>query len=231
MTMQPLPTFFNWSSGKDSALALYHLMQSNTHAVDLLLTTTSATNNRVSMHGLSSTMLQRQVEALGLPCDRIELPESPDASEYARLLGNKVQELKDRGYRASAFGDIFLEDLRAYRETRLSELGIEAVFPLWKRDTRALMEEFIQLGFKAVTVCVNDKLLGRSFVGRTLDHDFLRDLPEGVDPCGENGEYHTFCFDGPIFAQPVEYHVGEVVYREYKHGDQSHGYWFCDLRP
>ena len=224
-------TYFNWSTGKDSALALYYLLKDENYQVDYLLTSVNAHHNRVIMHGLRVILLQQQLNAIGIPNGVIELPEHPTNEEYEKLMRKKVQQLKTEGFEHAAFGDIFLEDLKEYREQRLLKLNIKALFPLWKKDTKQLIHEFIDLGFKTVVVCVNAALLDKSFAGRTIDRDFLNDLPEDVDPCGENGEFHTFCYDGPIFKYPVKFSIGETVFREYQHGQMKSGFWFCDLLP
>ena len=227
-------TYFNWSTGKDSAMALYHLLKDDEYQVDQLLTSVNAAHDRVTMHGLRRSLMEKQINALGIPCNTIELPENPHMETYGKLMIEGVQKLKDQGYRTAGFGDIFLEDLREYREKQLRSLDINCVFPLWKRDTKELMEEFIALGFKAIVVCINGQLLDESFVGRELDASFIKDLPDNVDPCGENGEFHTFCYDGPIFQQPVPFEVGEKTYREYpspNKNEPNYGYWFCDLLP
>ncbi len=224
-------TYFNWSSGKDAALALNYLLQDPRYNVECLLTTVNAHFNRVSMHGLRIEMLEKQVKAIGLPSYRVALPESPSNGEYEKLMGQKVEELKAEGIRFAAFGDIFLEDLRDYRERQLAQVGIKTVFPLWNKDTTHLIHDFLEKGFKAIVVCVNAAVLDVSFVGRVIDTDFINDLPEGVDPCGENGEFHTFCFDAPYFKEAVGFTIGEKVYREYNNGDTTNGFWFCDLIP
>ncbi|MGO3182664.1 MAG: diphthine--ammonia ligase [Aequorivita sp.] len=224
-------TYFNWSTGKDSALALHYLLQDEKYAVDYLLTSVNAHYQRVSMHGLPVELLQQQFDAIGIPNGTIQLPEQPTNVEYETLMGEKVQQLKADGFGYSAFGDILLEDLKKYREQQLEPLGIKTVFPLWQRNTAALMEEFIGLGFKTIVVCVNASLLDSSFAGRIIDKEFLKDLPAGVDPCGENGEFHTFCFDAPYFKNPIDFKIGETVYREYTHGESKNGFWFCDLLP
>ena len=226
-------TYLNWSSGKDASMALYQLQQENDFSVDLLLTSVNGHHNRVSMHGLRREVLERQVKALGIEMETIELPEEPTMDEYSQIMENKVQDLKNRSFEYSAFGDIFLEDLKKYREDQLDKLNMKSVFPLWKRNTKELLEEFLKNGFKAIVVTVNANLLDESFAGRIIDENFISDLPENVDPCGENGEFHTFCFDGPIFKQPVEFEVGEKVYREYNspNGEKGEkiGFWYCDL--
>lgn len=227
-------TYFNWSTGKDSAMALHLLQQDKNYSVEKLLTSVNAHHNRVSMHGLRRELLNAQITELGLPANTIELPEQPDMTEYERQMINAVSSLKDEGFTHSAFGDIFLEDLRKYREEQLAKYNFKAVFPIWKRDTRELMRYFIENGFQAITVCVNATLLNESFAGRLLDENFLKDLPPNVDPCGENGEFHTFCFDGPVFKNAVKFDVGEKTYREYdapNTNGQKTGFWFCDLLP
>ena len=223
--------YFNWSSGKDSALALHYLLQDKNYSVEYLLTSVNTHHQRVSMHGVRKALLQQQTDATGIPNGTVELPEHPTPGEYETLMHQKVKQLKTVGFKYAAFGDIFLEDLRRYREEQLMALDIAAVFPLWKKDTRQLIHEFIDLGFKAVVVCVDASLLDKSFAGRVVDRDFIRDLPAGIDPCGENGEFHTFCFDGPVFKHPVLFSIGETVFREYHHGEMKSGFWFCDLLP
>lgn len=229
--MRKLKTYFNWSTGKDSALALYYLMQDENYSVDYLLTSVNAHYQRVTMHGVSMDLLQQQFDAIGIPNGIIQLPEQPSNEEYEKLLGQKVAELKEQGFGYSAFGDILLEDLKKYREQQLEPFGIKTVFPLWKKNTTELMEEFIALGFKTIVVCVNADLLDVSFAGRIIDQQFLDDLPKGVDPCGENGEFHTFCFDAPYFKNPIDFEIGEKVYREYTYGELKSRFWFCDLLP
>ncbi|MCS7012549.1 MAG: hypothetical protein RMI34_11460 [Chloroherpetonaceae bacterium] len=224
-------TYFNWSSGKDSALALYYLLQDDTYSVEYLLTSVNATYDRVSMHGLRRTLLEMQIQSIGLPNGTIELPEQPTNAEYEAELRKKVSELQFNGFECAAFGDIFLEDLRRYRETQLQPFGIEAVFPLWHKNTRALLQEFIDLGFKAIVICANADLLDSSFVGQVIDSSFLQRLPEHIDPCGENGEFHTFCFQAPYFRYPIKFSVGETVLREYHYNGSVSRFWFCDLIP
>lgn len=228
-----IKTYFNWSTGKDAALAFYHLSQNEKYSIEHLLTSVNTHFNRVSMHGLRRELMERQVAAMGLPHTTIELPEQPDMEEYESIMLSTVSKLKSFGLTTAAFGDIFLEDLKTYRENQLSKQGIDAIFPLWKRNTKDLLHEFLDLGFKAIIVCTKASLLDESFAGRVLDKDFIKDLPPNVDPCGENGEFHTFCFDGPIFKNPISFEVGEKIYKEYKApkdtGEDSMGFWFCDL--
>ncbi|QNK63379.1 adenine nucleotide alpha hydrolase [Pedobacter sp. PAMC26386] len=239
--MNKLKTYFNWSTGKDSALALHYLLKDKNYNIEHLLTSVNRQHNRVSMHGLRRELLQEQIKSLNLPYSTIELPEQPSMQEYEGLMEKEVSQLQQQGFTHAAFGDIFLEDLRKYREQQLSALNVKAVFPLWKKDTRQLLTEFIDLGFKSILICVKSDLLDSAFAGRIIDKDFIKDLPPNVDVCGENGEFHTFCFDGPIFKNPIPFEVGEKVYREYKTPKSdscstepvksNSGFWFCDLLP
>ncbi len=232
----------NWSGGKDSSLCLHRILQDDRHAVGSLLTSVNAVHNRVSMHGVRRELLEAQARSIGLPLHTIELPEQPGMAEYEQAMQEQVLSLKADGYTHAAFGDIFLEDLRIYREQKLADIGLETVFPLWQIPTDVLMQEFLSLGFKAIIVCVNEKYLDKSFCGRVIDASFVQDLPDHVDVCGENGEYHSFVFDGPIFRQPIPFTKGESVYRRYDAPqtsqtnnamDQpsSYGFYFCDLLP
>ncbi len=235
----PHKTFFNWSSGKDSALALHYLMQNKTFHVDKLVTTVNGYHNRVSMHGLSTHMLEQQLTALNMPLDLITLPEKPSMEVYEAAIEDYVSKAKRENYTHCAFGDIFLEDLKVYREKQMEALGLKTVFPLWKQDTHFLLEDFLTKGFKAVIICIDATLLDQSFLGRVIDKDFIHDLPPTVDPCGEHGEFHTFCFDGPIFQFPITYKIGDHVFKEYQNpnrdkqhdNEQTKGFWFCDLLP
>lgn len=191
------------------------------------------------MHDLRRELLVRQVKEIGLPLTTIELPEEPTMEVYNTAMERVIGKLNSEGYTHCGFGDIFLEDLRIYRETKLSPYDIECCFPLWKRDSKELITEFLDLGFRAIIIALNSEVLDVSFAGREIDENFLKDLPSNVDPCGENGEFHTFCFDGPIFTNPVQFTLGEKVYKEYKRpkdqdtGTVGHsiGFWFCDLLP
>jgi len=241
--MQKHKTYFNWSSGKDSALALHHLLQNKDYSVEKLITTVNSHYNRVSMHGLRKELLITQTNALNIPASLIELPEMPSMEVYEQKMDETLSRLKNDGFTHSAFGDIFLEDLRIYREKKLAEHHFKAVFPIWKRDTKALIHEFLDLGFKTIIVCANSKHFGEDFVGTVIDKHFIDNLPKDVDPCGENGEFHTFCFDGPIFKNPINFTIGEKVYREYnqpktdddddicKSDSEKYGIWYCDLMP
>ncbi|WP_242434724.1 Dph6-related ATP pyrophosphatase [Hymenobacter amundsenii] len=231
----PSLTVMNWSGGKDSALALYHALRDPTLHVTDLLTSVNAHYGRVSMHGVRVAMLEAQAQRLGLPLTRLNLPESPAMADYEHLMRAALDPLTARGVTRAVFGDIFLEDLRRYREQQLSLLGLEAVFPLWQRPNCELLAEFLALGFRAVVVCVNEQYLDRSFCGRELNADFLRDLPPGVDSCGENGEYHSFVFEAPYFSHPIAFRRGELVRRTYPapagSGAAEVGFWYQDLLP
>jgi uncharacterized protein (TIGR00290 family) len=236
--MSKIKTYFNWSSGKDSALALYYLLQDDRYAVDELITTINSHYNRVSMHGLRKELLIAQTEAINITSNLIELPEMPSMEIYEQKMLETVSRLKNEGFTHSAFGDIFLEDLRIYREEQLAKQNLKAIFPIWKRDTKELINEFLDLGFKTIVVCANSKYFNEDFVGTVIDKNFIDNLPEGVDPCGENGEFHTFCFDGPIFKNPIPFTLGEKVYREYDNPNteddsicknDKYGIWYCDL--
>jgi len=237
-----LPSYMNWSGGKDSALCLYKALQSRQYDIRYLLTSVNAAHNRISMHGVKRELLEAQANALAIPLQTIELPEQPGMTEYEQNMLQKVNELKTQGCTHAIFGDIFLEDLKVYRENKLKEVGIKCAFPLWKIDTTELLKEFLALGFKTIIVCVNEKYLDKSFCGRIIDESFLTDLPGNVDPCGENGEFHTYCFDGPIYKEAIAFTKGEIVYRKYEapkniddncHTDSTaneYGFYFCDLR-
>lgn len=231
---------FNWSGGKDSSLALYYILKEKNINVSSLLTTVSSQFERISMHGVRRELLYAQAQSIGIPIKEILLPETPSMSKYDEIMNEAMIELKKQEVTHSIFGDIFLEDLKKYREERLNSVGLKGVFPLWKRNTTELIHEFIDLGFKTVVACANAEL-GDDFTGRVIDKDFLKDLPPSVDPCGENGEFHTFVFDGPIFKQPIDYVLGEKICKKFpapKNADDScttdnreSSFYYCDLLP
>lgn len=238
---------FNWSSGKDSALALYKILQQKEYDIIGLLTSVNSQYQRISMHGVRVELLEKQAKSIQLPLYKLEIPEMPTMEVYDELMRNKMLELKKTGITHAVFGDIFLEDLRKYREDKLSNEQLEGVFPLWKISTTSLIHEFLALGFKTIVTCVNERYLDKTFVGRIIDEQFISDLPDDVDVCGENGEFHTFTFDGPIFSKPILFETGEIVYRKYEKPKQDssntacndatdstafdHGFWYCDLIP
>jgi uncharacterized protein (TIGR00290 family) len=225
---------FNWSGGKDSSLCLHYALKDKQYDIKYLLTTINGKNKRISMHGVSEILLDKQAQSIGLPVHKLHLPEFPTMEEYEVIISHELSEAKKQDIHISIFGDIFLEDLRKYRETQLQKKGFSAVFPLWNKNTADVAKEFIDLGFKAIVVSVDGRYLDKSFAGRIFDESFLNDLPENVDPCGENGEFHSFVFDGPVFKTPIPFEKGEVVYKEYKshskeNPDKKFGFWYCDL--
>jgi uncharacterized protein (TIGR00290 family) len=219
----PEGVLFCWSGGKDSAMALHALRAAGNCRVAALLTTITDEYDRISMHGVRRALLERQAESLGLPLHPVLIPPQCVNATYEERMKQALEEHFARGVRRVAFGDIFLEDLRAYREKNLAMVGMQAIFPIWKRDTRKLAREFLQRGFRAIAVCVDPRVLDASFAGRELDASFFSDLPARVDPCGENGEFHTFAFDGPIFKAPIACRLGDKVLRD--------GFCFADLLP
>ncbi len=208
------PIIFCWSGGKDSAMALHALQQRPDVRIAALLTTVTETYDRISMHGVRRELLVQQAQSIGLPLHEVRIPPQCVNAIYESRMEEALRVHYDAGVRTVAFGDIFLEDLRAYREKNLARIGMTALFPIWKRDTGELIRSFRAAGFRAIAACIDPKALDRSFAGRQLDDSFFRDLPAGVDPCGENGEFHTFVFDGPIFRKPVPVRTGEIVERE-----------------
>jgi uncharacterized protein (TIGR00290 family) len=214
----------SWSGGKDSALALNEVLEKGGYDIQAFITTVSEEFDRISMHGVRRSLLARQAASLQLPLREIILPPGPSNREYEAGMEALLAEYKERGVSRVIFGDVFLEDVRAYREKNLARVGMEGIFPLWGSDTGTLANTFIELGFKAVVTCVDSEALDGGFVGRDFDEGFLSELPEGVDPSGENGEFHTFVYDGPIFKQPITLEKGEVVLRE-------HRFCYIDLVP
>ena len=202
--------FLNWSSGKDAAFALYLLQQEKEYSVEKLVTTVDSQYDRVSMHGLRNRLLRAQTRQLNIPLHPISLDSKSGLEEYNRRMAQEMAALRAEGFTHGIFGDIFLEDLKEYRQQQLQKVDLEAVFPLWKMNTWELIRSFLEAGFKAITVSVNSKVLDKSFCGRIIDKHFIADLPAGVDPCGENGEFHTFVFDGPVFKNPVSFQKGEI---------------------
>jgi uncharacterized protein (TIGR00290 family) len=217
----PVPVVMGWSGGKDSALALHALGADPMLRVQALVTTLTDPYNRISMHGVRHRLLAAQAAAIGLPLTEARIAAGASNADYEAAFAAALASHRARGVRQVAFGDLFLADIRAYRERQLAALDMTARFPLWERDTAALAREFIALGFRARLVCIDPKRLDASFAGRPFDATLLADLPPGVDPCGENGEFHTFVTDGPIFDAPVQCVTGEVVTRD--------GFVFCDL--
>jgi uncharacterized protein (TIGR00290 family) len=214
---------FCWSGGKDSAMALHTLLQQKQFRIVALLTTVTEGYDRIAMHGVRRELLQRQADSIGLPLHEVSIPPQCVNPIYEARMEQALRIHYDHGVRKVAFGDIFLEDLRAYREKNLARIGMTALFPIWKRDTRELIRYFHDHNFRAIAACVDSKVLDPTFAGRELDESFFRDLPATADPCGENGEFHTLVFDGPIFQSPISVRTGDVVNRN--------GFIFCDLLP
>jgi uncharacterized protein (TIGR00290 family) len=213
----------SWSGGKDSCLALHEIKAQGKYSVAALLTTVTRDYDRISMHGVRRELLAQQADSLDLPLHQILISKDASNDEYEAKMAEAFAEYREKGIDAVVFGDLFLEDIRTYREEFLARNKMRGLFPVWKRDTAAFIREFLELGFRAVVTCIDSKILDQSFAGRLIDESFLSSLPARVDPCGENGEFHTFVFDGPGFSAPVKFSVGETVLRE--------SFWFCDLLP
>lgn len=233
---------FNWSGGKDSTLALHYALQDPTIEIRYLITTVTEKYNRVSMHGVRETLLVKQAESIGIPLYQIRLGEMPDMETYDSTMKTHLSKFKEEGITHSIFGDIFLEDLRLYRENKLAEIGLQAIFPLWKKDTKKLINDFLDLGYKTIIVCTKQNL--KEICGKVISTDLITQLPADIDPCGENGEFHTFAFEGPIFRKKIAFKVGEQVFRTYNapaktdsNNDSScsstalSGFWYTDLLP
>ncbi len=215
---------FSWSGGKDSAMALYELQKTHSYEISALLTTVTEDYDRVSMHGVRRVLLEQQAESLGIPLEKIYITKNASNDDYEVKMRNKLMEYQGRGVLSVVFGDIFLEDLRKYREENLSKIGMMGIFPIWRKDTTELAHSFIDLGFMAVITCVDLNVLDKRFVGRIYDKQFLHELPSSVDPCGENGEFHSFVYDGPIFQERIAFTIGDIVLRDNR-------FYFCDLIP
>jgi len=221
--MKPqVSTLVSWSSGKDSAWALHLLRQSEEYKIVGLITTLNSAFDRVAMHSTRREVLEAQAAAVGLPLQAIPLPWPCSNQEYEAAMQRACDEAVASGIEAIAFGDLFLEDIRRYREDRLRGSGLAPLFPIWRLETRSLLREMIASGLKARVVCVDPKKMPGEFAGRDLDEAFLRELPAGIDPCGENGEFHTCVYDGPMFREAIPIESGEVVERE--------GFVFADVR-
>jgi uncharacterized protein (TIGR00290 family) len=218
---RPPKAYVSWSSGKDSAYALWRARTTGLAEIAGVLTTLSEAYGRVAMHGVRDSLLERQIAALGLPALRVMLPTPCPNEIYEERFARACEELKAQGVRHIVFGDLFLEDIRAYRERQLDALGMQAIFPLWQRETSGLAHEMIASGLVAHLVCVDPRRLNAAFAGRRFDRELLQDLPAGVDPCGENGEFHTVVSAGPMFSAPIQVRRGEVVERD--------GFVFADV--
>jgi uncharacterized protein (TIGR00290 family) len=213
-----------WSGGKDSALTLYEVLKTNRYGVLELLTTVTQDYDRISIHGVRSVLLDQQARSLGFPLEKMFISKGASDAEYESILQKALNRHRINGVFSVVFGDIFLEDVRKYREDILSKVGMKGIFPLWKGDTRQLARTFIDLGFKAVITVVDSKVLGKEYVGREYDAQFLASLPANVDACGEKGEFHSFVYDGPIFCKRIFFAKGEIVLR-------GNRFYYCDLVP
>jgi len=212
-----------WSSGKDSAWALHTLQTRDEFEIVALLTTVNRTHARVAMHAVREALLEIQARAAGLPLVTVPIPSPCPNEVYESAMAAAMEQARAEGVMHVAFGDLFLEDIRRYREERLAACNMTPVFPIWRRDTRRLADEMLAAGLSAIVTCVDPKRLAKEFAGRIWDEQFLRDLPPGVDPCGENGEFHTFAFAGPMFREPMAVQLGEIVERD--------GFIFADVLP
>ena len=215
---------FTWSGGKDSALSLYILRKFHNYEIVSLLTSVTEDYNRISMHGVRRVLLEQQARSLGLPLEMLYITRNSSNEEYEAKMKEKLLQYKSVGVSSVVFGDIFLEDLRKYRENNLAQVGMKGIFPIWKRDTTELAHTFINLGFKAVITCVDSNVLDGKYAGRYFDNHFLSELPSKADPCGENGEFHSFVYDGPIFRERIRFRRGKIVLRDNR-------FYFCDLVP
>lgn len=227
-------TLMNWSGGKDSALALWRLQQTNDYAVDTLLTTLNAANRRISMHGVREELLDAQADRLGIPLTKLFLPEDGSMADYQYQMGLALEPLVNAGVTHAVFGDIFLSDLRTWREEQLARWSLTGVFPLWQVPSLQLLDDFWAAGFATIVVSVNSQFLDASFCGRLLDQSFVADLPANVDPCGENGEFHTFVVQAPYFKAPIDVKIGETVTKTYRYKtdegqEMTSVYYFTDL--
>ncbi len=222
-----------WSGGKDSAMALHKVQQDPSIELIAIITTLNEKYQRISMHGISETILDRQVVQLGIPIIKMWVPNEPDNNLYEEKFLKVCLNLKEKGIDTVIFGDIFLDDLRLYRENLLDQIGLKAYFPLWKIRTKQLIKEFLELGFRTITCCISLKSLDNLWIGRQIDEQFLKQLPEKVDPCGENGEFHTFCYAGPIYREAIPYQTGELLYKplmiKTKKMDHEDGFLFIDI--
>jgi uncharacterized protein (TIGR00290 family) len=236
---QKIQCIFNWSGGKDSALALYHCLKNPDLEIKYLVTTVNDAVDRVSMHGVRTELLIKQAESIGISLYQIRLPEMPGMEVYDSVMRKHLEHFRNEGITHSIFGDIFLEDLKKYRDTRLVEIDMKGIYPLWKRDSQELIDEFFSLGFGTVVACAQERL--ERIAGKEITPELILSLPDDVDVCGENGEFHTFAFKGPIFSKEIKYKTGERVFKEYKapeNADDScvtdttkklSGFWYCDL--
>jgi uncharacterized protein (TIGR00290 family) len=228
---------FCWSGGKDSSLALFKVLKEDKFEIITLLTTVNEEFKRVSMHGVKETLLEEQAKQIGIPLEKMYIEKNSTNEAYEKGMEAVLKKFKAQGVEYVIFGDIFLADLKKYREDNLAKIGMKAEFPLWKQNTHDLINEFIDLGFKTVICCTNNDFFDEHAVGKTIDKKIVSSLPGNVDPCGENGEFHTFTYAGPIFNSDIPLEIGERVLKTYDakcmKDDQEitevKGYWFIEL--
>ncbi len=221
----------SFSGGKDSVLALHDVLKEQKRKVDFLFVTVNKSTQRVNMHGVRKELITRQGFSIGIHTRKLYLPENVSMELYSKMMEAEMLLMKQRGVHSVIFGDIFLEDLKKYREEQLSVIGLKAEFPLWNKNTTELFKTFLELGYKAKIVSINLNKLSKDFLEKDLSIELLNTLPEQVDICGENGEYHTFVYDGPIFHHPVKFEVGAIVEKAYTHSGIEYPYAFLDLIP
>lgn len=223
-----IPAAMFWSGGKDSAMALYKVLEAGQYQVRCLIVTINNELERVSMHGVRTELVERQAEAMNIPVHWMPVPSSTNHNAYEKALAETLEWLKSQGIEHVIFGDIFLEDLRQYRDRFLADAAMAGVYPLWKEDTGILAKHVTEVGINTMLVCVDGSKLSNSFAGRVFNEQLLRDLPPKVDPCGENGEFHTFVFDAPYFKAPIAITKGALVAKKY--AGSEHDFWFLDLK-
>jgi len=213
----------SWSGGKDSTLALNEILNNTDYEVRSLITTVTEGYDRISIHGVRNELLEQQVQSIDLPLHKVLIPKDSTNDQYEKALKDVLLKFKNEGIDEIVFGDIYLEDVKKYRDELLDKLDMKGVYPIWKKDSKELARKFIELGFKAVTTCVDSQQLDKEFVGREYDSEFLNDLPNSADPCGENGEFHTFVYDGPLFDNKIDFTNGKIFNRS-EHINQEKEY-------
>ena len=234
MAKDKTPVIFSWSGGKDSAYALHQLLQENIYDVKYLLSTMNGHNQRLSMHGVHESLIEKQAESIGIPLLKVYVYENNN-EEYEKQMAALLFNVKQQGIDTIAFGDILLEDLKKYREEKNSAIGMKSIFPIWGKDTGYIVKDFVGKGFRSITCCVSGQFLSENDCGKIIDENFINSLPANIDPCGENGEYHSFCFDGPLFKNEIRFTKGDTIYKflEIKQTSptKTKGFWYCDLLP
>lgn len=232
--MRAKKAVFNWSGGKDSALALYKIMQNEEYEVVSLLTTVNRQSGRSTMHGIPTSLLLKQAESIGLPLYIVDLTPKGNIVDYETAMTAAINHFLQRGIDHFVFGDIFLHDVRSYREKQLSPYGITVVEPLWDKTSEQIMDEFLESGLQTVIVTITEGVVSETLIGRVIDRALIESLPQEVDVCGENGEYHTFCYAGGMFREPVAFSLGEPIRQTYPvnlsdGSTKDFTYWFANL--